>query len=607
MSLVDDPELFDELQGRAAQMAAEAAEISHGQIDRRVFLFFSLVGAAASRFGFTEGSRAQVSAAGPQPQQPALSPLGNAEPLSWTFEPHPGGTGALMGKLIAERGAHAFSRSTFSAERWQGALPTSDEEIAFLPAHRLSALIRERKLTSTRLTRIYLERIKRLDPVLRCAVTIMESHALAEAARADAEIGAGKYRGPLHGIPYGIKDLFSAKDAPTTWGAREFEHRVIDEDAEVVVRLREAGAVLMAKLATAEFAFGAAWFGGPTMNPWDVRTSAGGSSGGPASATAAGCVGFSIGTETSGSLVSPAMLCGVSALRPTFGRVSRHGAMTYAWSADRVGTICRTVEDCAMIFNTIHGADPKDPSTVTTPFHFDRNIKLSSVRIGFDSASPQEFVKLLRDLGAQMTPIGPRVVTITPVSNAEAAAAFDSYVQSKAKELGIDLTATLESPEATRGGFAALAATEPRAAALAKAIDGMVWMIDGRKQRAFELIQDQRRRLIMIRQMADLLANVDMYVPRESPPRSWDIAVHALTGHPAAVVPYRFASPGSVPRPRQRSDSTIGDASAEPALPANPQPICAIIAGNLYHDDMLLSVAAEIQRQLHLPASHPQV
>jgi Asp-tRNA(Asn)/Glu-tRNA(Gln) amidotransferase A subunit family amidase len=606
MSVADDLELLDDLQHSAAEIAAEAAELSRGQIDRRMFLFFSLVGAAASKFGFGDSPRTPASAAGGLAQQPTLSSLGNSEPLSWTFEPYPGGTGALMEKLIAERGADAFRRSPFVVEQWNGSLPTSDEDVAFLPAHRLSALIRQRKLTSARLTRIYLERIKRLDPVLRCAVTVMETHALAEAARADAELRAGKYRGPLHGIPYGIKDLFSAKDAPTTWGAREFEHRIIDEDAEVVVRLREAGAVLMAKLATAKFAFGAAWFGGPTMNPWDVRTPAGGSSGGPASATAAGCVGFSIGTETSGSLVSPAMLCGLSALRPTFGRVSRHGAMTYAWSADRVGVMCRTVEDCAMVFNAIHGADPKDPSTVTTPFHFDRNVKLSSMRIGFDADSPQEFVQLLRDFGAQMTPIGPRVVSATPVSNAEAAAAFDSYVQSKATELGVDLTATLESAGAQRGGIATVAATDSRAAALMRAVDGMVWMINGRLQRAFELIQDQRRRLMMIRHMAELLADVDMYVPRESAPRSWDIAVHALTGHPAAVIPYKVASPGSVPSRTQRSDSTSDRTSPEPRVPANAQPICAIIAGNLYHDDVLLSAAHQVERQINLPRSHPQ-
>src|SRR6185295_4593941 len=232
-------------------------------------------------------------------------------------------------------------RSVFTVDRWAGAVPTAPDEIAFLPAHRLSALIKDRKLTSTALTRIYLDRIKRLDPTLLCAVTIMEDQALAEAARADEEIKAGRYRGPLHGIPYGVKDLFSTKGVRTTWGSADFENRVIDEDAEVVSRLRAAGAVLIAKLATGLFASGDNWYRGRTNNPWDIRRGSSGSSAGPSSATAAGCVAFGIGTETSGSIVSPARECGLSALRPTFGRVSRYGGMVLAWSQDRVGPICR--------------------------------------------------------------------------------------------------------------------------------------------------------------------------------------------------------------------------------------------------------------------------
>ena len=198
----------------------------------------------------------------------------------------------------------------------------------------------------------------------------------AEAERADDEIKAGRYRGPLHGIPYGVKDLFSTKGVRTTWGSADFENRVIDEDAEVVMRLRAAGAVLMAKLATGLFASGDNWYRGRTNNPWDTRRGSSGSSAGPSSATAAGCVAFGIGTETSGSIVSPARECGLSALRPTFGRVSRHGGMVLAWSQDRVGPICRTIEDCAMVFNAIHGVDPRDPSTVMMPFEVDRNIKI---------------------------------------------------------------------------------------------------------------------------------------------------------------------------------------------------------------------------------------
>jgi len=386
-------ECLDNVQDEAELLADEAEEVMG--MDRREFVFLSLMTAAASTFGF--GARALAQGTPAQaPQAPPLPPLGNGEAMSWTFQPYPGGTGALMEKLVREHGAAAFQRATFTVPKWTGPVPNDPETIAFLPAHRLSALIRDRKLTSTQLTRIYLDRIKRLDPQLLCAVTIMEEQAMAEAAKADADIKAGKYRGPLHGIPYGVKDLFSTKGVRTTWGSADFANRTIDEDAEVVVRLRDAGAVLMAKLATGLFAQGDQWYRGRTNNPWDLRRGSSGSSAGPSSATAAGCVAFGIGTETSGSIVSPARECGVSALRPTFGRVSRYGGMVLAWSQDRVGPICRTIEDCAMVFNAIHGVDPNDPSTVMTPFHFDRDIRLAALRIGVDANAPKEFLDKLR-------------------------------------------------------------------------------------------------------------------------------------------------------------------------------------------------------------------
>src|SRR6185369_1474149 len=290
-------------------------------------------------------------------------------------------------------------------------LPSTDEEIAFLPVHRLAAAIKAGKLTSTRITKIYLERLKRLNPTLLCAVTIMEQQGLADAAAMDAELRAGKYRGPLHGIPWGVKDLFAVKGTPTTWGAQDFENRVIDEDSEVVVRLRNAGAVLIAKLSTGQFAQGGNWFRGGTKNPWNLTQSSSGSSAGPASATAAGCVAFGIGTETSGSIVSPATTCGLSALRPTFGRVSRYGGMVLAWSQDRVGPITRTAEDAAMVFNVIHGSDAKDPGSITMPFHFNNNINLANLRIGVRAqqnpdANFTAFVDKLKELGAKPTDIG---------------------------------------------------------------------------------------------------------------------------------------------------------------------------------------------------------
>ena len=614
MSVREDLEWLDQTETELDHIAG-AVEESTG-IDRRDFVFWSLVTAAASTFGFGSRALAQAPAGGasaPQNPQAPIPQLGNGEPVAWTFQPYPGGTGALMEKLIHEHGAAAFQRSTFSVAPWTGAVPTMHDEIAFLPAHRLSALIRARKITSTQLTKIYLDRIKRLDPMLLCAVTIMEEQALAEAARADAELAAGKYRGPLHGIPYGVKDLFSTKGVRTTWGSKDFEDRVIDEDAEVVVRLRDAGAVLMAKLATGLFASGDQWYRGRTNNPWDIRRGSSGSSAGPSSATAAGCVAFGIGTETSGSIVSPARECGLSALRPTFGRVSRYGGMVLAWSQDRVGPICRTIEDCAMVFNVIHGVDPKDPGTVTTPFHFDPNIKLASLRIGIDENAPKEFVDTLRELGATPKSIGPRPQwQAGGVGGVEYAAAFDSYVQTKAKELGIDL-ATI--PEPQRGGGRGGGAGPGPGAGGERGDPGnptgiavLTRWTGGRFPRAIDFVQQQRRRYALITQMAELLKDFDMYVPGGAGAGQWDVGLHAQTGHPCAVVPYKFDSPpagrGGRGGGRGGADTTAGRAAAEPVV-YNQQPICAVLAGNLYNDDKILSVAHQYQVHTAWHLKHP--
>ena len=627
MSIREDLELLDQTQ---QDLELIADEFEDSGIDRRDFVFWSLVTAAASTFGFGARALAQGATTAPgnaAPQAAPPPPLGNGEAVSWTFQPYPGGTGALLEKVMHERGAAAFQRATFVVEPWTGKVPTDPTEIAFLPAHRLSALIKARKITSTELTKIYLERIKRLDPTLLCAVTIMEEQALAEAAKADADLKAGKYHGPLHGIPYGVKDLFSTRGVRTTWGSKDFENRVIDDDAEVVIRLRNAGAVLIAKLATGLFAQGDQWYRGRTNNPWDIRRGSSGSSAGPASATAAGCVAFGIGTETSGSIVSPARECGLSALRPTFGRVSRYGGMVLAWSQDRVGPLCRTAEDCAMVFNVIHGSDEKDPGTITMPFHFDHNIKLASLRIGVDTAAPKEFVDKLRELGAQ-----PKEIAARPQMGGagggglgvESAAAFDSYVQWKAKELGIDL-ATLPEPQgrgggrgrgapgdsitlAGRGGGADSVAGGRRGGGGGGRGDagnptGMAALnrwTGGRFPRAFEFVQQQRRRQVLITQMAVLLKDFDMYVPGAN---GYDVGLHAQTGHPCAVLPYKFE-----PQPAGRGGrgGAPVDTSA-PQITYNPQPICAVIAGNLYNDDKILSVAHQYQLHTDWHTRHPKL
>lgn len=568
-------------------------------VDRREFVFFTLVAAAAGAFGAAArvgGQGAPAAGVTAQPPPVARYPLSNGEPISWTFQPYPGGTGALLERLVRERGVRAFDRRPLTVERWSGALPASDEDLAFLPAHRLSALLKERRITSTRLTRLYLDRLTRLNATLLCAVTIMESQALAEAARADEEIKAGRYRGPLHGLPYGVKDIFSTRGVPTTWGARDFEHRVIDEDAEVVVRLREAGAVLIAKLATGLFAQNDQWFRGRTNNPWNLSQGSSGSSAGPASATAAGCVAFGIGTETQGSIVSPSIRCGITALRPTFGRVSRHGGMVLAWSQDRIGPMCRTAEDCAMVFSVIHGVDEKDPSTVTTPFEFDRNLRLSSLRIGVDertpNGAPPELVAALRDLGARLQPIGARPLQAAMNGtgllssgglNSEQAAAFDDYVQRKAKEIGLDLSALPDTPAAGRGRGAGGAAGAP--ADLMAPADWNPRFVNGRTVRAFDFLQTQRRRQAYIADWAAFMKDLDLFV---GAPQA-DTGPNAQTGHPCVVLPYKFDVPSAGGGGRGG-----GDQASAPTL--KPQPICGVLTGKLYGDDVLLGVAHQMQK-----------
>ena len=633
---------LDRLQQVQAELELVAEEVEERTgVDRRQFMFMSLVATAATTFGVHE-ARAQAAAAA-APQQPASPPipLGNGEPPAAVFQAYPGGTGALMEKLARERGRAAFDRATFTVEKWNGPVPTSADEIAFLPAHRLSALLKERKLTSARLTDIYLERIKRLDPTLLCAVTIMEDQARADARRADAEIAAGKYRGPLHGIPWGIKDLFSTKGTRTTWGSKDFENRVIDEDAEVVVRLREAGAVLMAKLATGLFASNDWWYRGRTNNPWDLKRGSSGSSAGPSAATAAGCVAFGIGTETGGSIVSPARECGLSALRPTFGRVSRYGCMTLSWTRDRVGPICRTIEDCAMVFNAIHGVDEKDPSTVMTPFQFDRNIKLASLRIGYDADAPKEFVDKLRELGADPKLIGPRpsaggggaggggaagaaggagAAGAAAGGGAsgggggggggEGAAAFDFYVQMKAKELGIDM-ATLPALAGRGGGADTTGGRAGRGGGrgaggipgLPTSMAALTSRAGGRTALALDYIQTQRRQHILMLRMAEFMKDLDMYV---QPNTGGDVGLHAQTGHPCAVVQYAFEAPttpvnGAVMGPGVDSAGVAGG----PSVKYNPKPICAVLAGGLFNDDKILSVAHQFQIHSDWHTRHP--
>ena len=264
-----------------------------------------------------------------------------------------------------------------------GPLPAADQDIAFAPVTRLSRWIERRQLTSERLTRIYLDRLDRFNPKLRCVITLMRDSALAQAKRADEEIAAGKYRGPLHGIPWGAKDLLDTAGTPTTYGAEPFRGRIPAADATVVHRLNEAGAVLVAKLSLGALALNDIWFGGQTVNPWLPEEGASGSSAGPGAATAGGLVGFSIGSETGGSIVSPSMRCGITGLRPTYGRVPRTGAMTLCWSLDKLGPMTRSVEDAMLVLHAITGPDSGDLSSVPSKLDFDANAPVKGLRVGY--------------------------------------------------------------------------------------------------------------------------------------------------------------------------------------------------------------------------------
>jgi len=490
-----------------------------------------------------------VNAAAGRQQGPPPVPLDNGEPPALQFQAYPGGTGALYQRWYLE-GLDPFARHAIAIEPWSGPVPTREDDLAYLPVHRLAALIRERHVSPTELTEIYLERIKRYDPILLCAVTILEGTAREEAQQAEAEIRSGSWKGPLHGIPYGVKDLFSVRGAPTTWGSADFADRFIDEDAELVVRLRRAGAVLIAKLATGEFARGDQWYRGRTNNPWNVEEGSSGSSAGPGSATAAACVAFAIGTETQGSIVSPSRRCGVSALRPTFGCVSRHGAMVLAWSMDKAGPMCRSSFDCALVFEAIRGASEQDPASLTAPFHFDPSLDLSALRIGYETDAPPSFVQALRELGADPEPMPELPRGGSNALGVESAAAFDFHVAP-----GGELAPVPEG----------LSQTERRRANRFRT---------GRETKGIDYVNGQRRRLLLMHQVDDALEGFDLFVSG-----SGQVGLTNQTGHPAAVVPYDFG----VRNPDDERPTTM--------------PLTTTLIGRLFGDDVILGVAHAFQRR----------
>jgi Asp-tRNA(Asn)/Glu-tRNA(Gln) amidotransferase A subunit family amidase len=396
------------------------------------------------------------------------------------------------------------------------AVPSNRVDLAFCSVRDLGELIRSRQISSVELTRLYLERLKTYDSKLHCVITLTEELALRQAAQADTELAAGKYRGPLHGIPYGLKDLFATRGYCTTWGAAPYRDQLIDEDAAVVRRLEEAGAVLVAKLSLGSLAMGDVWFGGQTRNPWNLSEGSSGSSAGPAAATAAGVVPFAIGTETIGSIVSPCTRCRVTGLRPTFGRVSRTGAMTLSWSMDKIGPICRTVEDCALVFESIRGADGLDQAVIEAPFNYDPKRDVRTLRVGIRGVSSTTRSCLAALVGeshlVNFTLPNYPYQAMSLICDTEAAAAFDELTRFNG-DAYLTSQGTWDWPNDLR-----VARTVP----------------------AVEYLQANRLRQKLIQDMAAVLEDIDLYVTPGTDEASSFIT--NLTGHPCVVIPNGGAS-----------------------------------------------------------------
>lgn len=453
------------------------------------------------------------------------------------------------------------------------------DEFAFATVPQLAELIRTRRISSTELTKMYLARLKKYGSKLLCVVTLTEDLALKQAAAADAELKRGKYRGPLHGIPWGAKDLFATKGIKTTWGAEPYRDQVIDYDSTVVERLNEAGAVLVAKLSMGALAQGARWFAGVTRNPWapdEAQQGSSGSSAGPAAATAAGLVGFSIGTETLGSIVSPSSRCGVTGLRPTYGRVSRYGAMGLSWTMDKIGPMCRGVEDCAAALSAIYGPDGKDITVGDAPFNWNPDTNISTLRIGylkteFDfSTNPamneqqrtqaeqrravyKTALEVLEKAGAKLMPLElPKfpVASLRFILSAEAAAAFDDITRD--------------------GRVNQLSGQSPND-----------WPNTFRTSRfipAVEYLRAQRARTLLMREMEKLMSEWDVFI---SPaPVSASLLITNLTGHPAVVLPCGFV---------------------------NDLPMAIMFTGGVYDEVSPLRVALAFERATKWHGMHPRM
>lgn len=436
--------------------------------------------------------------------------------------------------------------------------------LAYAPLTELADLVRRKQVTSVRLTTMYLDRLTRLDPQLLCATTITRERALTQARAADAEIAAGRYKGPLHGIPWGAKDLLAVKGHPTTWGTPPYRDQMLDYDAAVVQRLDAAGAVLIAKLTLGELAQGDRWYGGMTRNPWKLDQGSSGSSAGPASATAAGCVGFAVGSETLGSISSPSTRCGVTGLRPTFGRVPRTGAMALSWSMDKLGPMARSVEDLALVFAAMHGPDGADQTVHAAPFNWDGNTPLRGLRVGY--------IKSAFDAPLERHPTKP----------------FDDAALDALRGLGIDLI-PVEIPDMNYNAMRIILTAEGSAAFDELTRSGRIrelvqqgagaWPNTFRTARlipAVDYVNANRVRTLAIQQWDKLMQTVDVIV---APTNGAQLTATNLTGHPAVILPSGF-----------RDDGT---------------PVSLTFLGRLFGEESLLRVANAYQKATTHHTKHP--
>ena len=531
--------------------------------------------------------------------------LPNSVPPAYIFDPLPPGA-----TVNTERRDAVYSAAVAT-------MPANLEDLAFATIPQLADLVRRKKVSSLDLTQMYIARLRKYDPVLHFAITITEDRALAQAREADSEIAAGKYRGPLHGLPWGAKDLLSVKGYPTTWGAGGFEKQTIDTDATVVQRLDAAGAVLIAKTTLGALAMGDKWFGGRTRNPWNPSQGSSGSSAGSAAATSAGCVAFAIGSETLGSISSPSTRCGVTGLRPTFGFVPRTGAMALSWTMDKLGPICRAVEDCAIVLTAIYGPDGQDLATRNAAFNWNAELDWKSLRVGY-IASEFEPDKPPAPTEKQAEPATAEEKKKREAHEREMAAfrarraydrKYDLAALDKLRSMGVNLI-PVKLPELPYGAMTALLTAEAAAAFDELTTTGRDkllteqgvedWPNDFRISRfypAVEYVQANRARSLAIRQISELFKQVDVIVASTN---SEQLVATNLTGHPAVIVPngLRGADAPTPPKVDTGDDDQIGGPGT---------PVSITFLGGHYEDAKLCAFARAYQEATGFHKQHPKL